>query len=718
MLTSIEGLKSGINFQEAFKSIANFHERSSSETVLFSGTHPGDLVAPSADTIERLARNVGLWSHDTNVGNLLNGNDELPALLEVSDGNFVALLNQTDTGDVECVGWNGNSKCCLLPTTVLGSLSNRSVYSLSRVYMNDSAETEIGYGFSIEKRHWFFGSISKFWRSYSLVALAALFINLIALASPLFVMNVYDRVLPNEAISTLWVLAVGVSVALLFDMLLKFARAAVIDYTGRKLDLRLSQLIYEKILSTTMGARPYSTGEYANRASQYEFVREFFSSNTVATLIDTVFIFIFLLTIWLISGWLVIVPTLAFLIVVIIGFIAQYRIANRMAAAANEAAQRQSLLVESIAIAETVKNLRAEGALLKRWRELTVNSTHTSEQIKQITSGATTATQFVQQLVTVCIVLMGAYQFKDGVVSMGAIIATVILSGRAMAPLGQLAMTIARYRQVLLSLTILNAIMEQPDDVPSSAGFVNRLVSDGGVRFDNVSFKYDADGEYALSDVSFNISPGERVGVIGRIGSGKSTLGRLLGALYVSDEGRVLIDKVDVRQYHPSEVRSAVAVAGQSGDLFSGTIKENLLLANPNASDDDILHVSKLAGIDEFVSRNPKGYDMQVGENGSALSMGQKQSVTIARLLLSNPKIVFLDEPSGAMDLSSERQLIANLKRAFSDKQTLILATHRYSMLDLVDRLLVLDNGRLIADGPKREVIEALKNRVTNGGAS
>lgn len=557
-----------------------------------------------------------------------------------------------------------------------------------------------------------------FWRTYLQVALAAFFINIIGLVSPLFVMNVYDRVLPNEAIATLWVLAAGVTLAFLFELLLKTARASLIDYAGRKADIRLSHMLFDKILNSSLSARPLSTGEYASRVTQYEFVREFFASNTVATLIDSVFVFVFLAVIYMVAGALVLIPAVAFLLALIIGLVAQHRIGRRVATAANESARRQALLVETLSTIETVKSLRAEASLLRRWQELTKHATRTSEEIKHISSSASNATQFVQQLVTVGIVIAGTYAFSEGSISMGAIIAAVMLSGRTLAPLGQIAMTLARFRQATSSLRIIDEIMKQPEDRPQTAGFVNRQIRAGSIVFDNVGFAYPGTEHNVVNGISFSIRPGERVGIIGRIGSGKTTVGRLLGALYVPASGSILIDGVDIRQYHPAEVRSAVAVAGQSADLFSGTVKENLLLGRADASDEEILEVAQATGVEAFVSRHPRGFDMPVGERGNNLSGGQKQALTIARLLLSKPKIVYLDEPSGAMDLATERLLLSRLRTAFAPEVTVIISTHRHSMLELVDRLIVLDQGRVIADGPKARVIEALQRGAVASDAS
>ncbi|MEP1441915.1 MAG: type I secretion system permease/ATPase [Hyphomicrobiales bacterium] len=706
-----------VSFKTAFRAISSYFERPNSDTVLFSGVADDDLITPTDDTLQSLSRRIGLECSNKSVEQLLSGNVDLPGVLRLENNSFIAILNETENGSFLCFTEEAARVPVHLSRDKLSQLKGAEFYSFSKTYLNNREHSQVGHIAPIEKKHWFFSSISSFWRSYALVAVAALTINMLALASPLFVMNVYDRVLPNKAISTLWVLAAGVFLALLFDFALKMARASLIDYSGRKVDLRLSQLLFEKILSSTMSSRPFSTGEYANRVSQYEFVREFFSSNTIATFIDTFFVFIFLSVIWIIGGWLFLIPTSAFLLVVVIGFVAQYRISKRIASAANEAAQRQSLLVEVISIAETVKYLRAEGGLLKRWRELSVNSTRTQEEIKQISAGASNATAFVQQLVTVGIVLSGAYLFQAAEVTTGAIIASVILSGRAVAPLGQLTMTLARFRQVLLSLKILNQIMSQPEDGPSAVGFVNRVVDRGEVTFDDLTFKYEGSDQNALDGLNLKIGKGERVGIIGKIGSGKTTIGRLLGALYTPSEGRVLFDGVDSRQYHPAEIRAAVAVAGQSSDLFSGTVKENLQIAKPTATDEELLMAARLSGVEAFVTSHPRGFDMQVGENGSNLSSGQKQALTIARLLLMKPKIVFLDEPSGAMDLASERQLIKNLSTAFDDDTTIIISTHRYSMLELVDRLVVLDNGKVVANGPKEDVIKALQNKATGASA-
>lgn len=702
----------GQSFRTAFQQVAIFLGRPGSDVVLFSGV-PFDEASPGLEDVQRLSDRIGLEVRDSGWHELASGNLDLPAVLLLNDGSAISLLESIEGESV-----HAKSHLLALANTRIqgGALQKtdvKAVLSFSIVSADTMQSAVEGLDGRIARKHWLAGALLPFWSSYARVAVAALFINLLALASPLFVMNVYDRILPNNAASTLWVLALGVSGAVLFDLLLKTVRAALIDYAGRRADIKLSYLLFEKVLNATLASRPVQTGDYASRVTQYEFVREFFTSNTISVLIDTIFVFVFLIVIYLVAGWIVIIPTLAFILALVIGLISQHRIGRRVAAAANESSQKQSLLVETISTIETVKSLSAERTLLRKWHELSKKASLTSEEIKQLSASAANWTQFVQQLVSVVIIIAGAYEFSKGNMSSGAIIAAVMLSGRTVAPMGQIAMTLSRMRQAILSLRILDAVMEQPEDRPTGTGFVNREIHSGNFSLQNVEFAYPGSDQKVLNGLTFTVRPAERIGIIGRIGSGKTTIGRLLGGLYPPSGGSLMIDGIDVRQYHPAVIRSAVAVASQAADLFSGSVKENLLMGRPDATDAEIIDVARRTGVDEFVSRHPRGYDMPVGERGSNLSGGQRQAMAIARLLLARPKIVFLDEPSGAMDLASERRLINQLATAFEPETTLIISTHRYSMLELIDRLIVLENGRVVADGPKKAVIEQLqKNAV------
>ncbi|MFZ2101459.1 MAG: type I secretion system permease/ATPase [Oricola sp.] len=695
-------------FKQCFQSVARYFGRPTSPTVLFSGIPlSSDKMDP--DDVERLAERIGLRVTALGHRDVVAGKLEFPAIVEFQDGEYLFVDGENwPQGRIDPT----NRRALQAGAQFLARRGVQTAYSFSVVYLNSSDRQELGGSRDIEHGHWLFGPMKQFWRGYLYIALAAMFINVLGLTSPIFTMNVYDRVLPNKAESSLLALAAGVGLAMLFDLLLKTARAEIIDKTGRSMDLKISYSLFDKVLHTSLAAQPPSTGEYANRVSQFEFVREFFTSNTIATAIDAFFVFIFLGVIYLISGWLFLIPLTAFFIAIAVGLVTQFRIGKRVARAANEAAQRQSLLVETISTMETVKSLRAEAPLIRKWVELTKNSSATSEEIKQLSSRAANFTQFIQQAVSILIVIAGAYQFAEGKMSTGAIIAAVMLSGRTVSPLSQIALTLARMRQAALSLRVLDGIMNQQEDRPNTVGFVNRPVIDGSFSFQNVSFQYPGSDAMVLRNVSFSVNGGERIGVIGKIGSGKTTLGRLLTSLYSAQEGRVLINGVDIRQYHPAEIRSAIALASQSVDLFSGTLKENLQMANPDATDEEIVAAARKTGVDDFAAQHPRGYDLAVGERGNNLSGGQKQAVAVTRLLLCNPKIVFLDEPSGAMDMATEKQLIGSLARSFGPDTTLVISTHRYSLLELVDRLIVLDRGTIVADGPKEKVLAALAARA------
>ncbi|ESZ08060.1 ABC transporter ATPase [Mesorhizobium sp. L2C089B000] len=674
--------------------------------MLFAGVPLSDTRI-DIDAIRHLAERIGLEITEFSHRDCLRGRIDLPAILFRVSQLPVALLAQTEDGGFTTAPQE-DGRTTISKSEFSGSYISGGV-SFSITYANAVEAMSVGSAAKIERRHWLTGTMGPFWRTYSKVILSAVFINLLALASPIFTMNVYDRILPNKAISTLWVLSIGIGAVILFDLLLKTARASLIDYAGRKADLRISYMLFEKVLNSSLSARPGSTGEYANRVTQYEFVREFFTSNTISVFIDTAFVFVFLLVIYAIGGWLVVIPAIAFVASVIVGLITQRRIGKRVAASMNEASQRQALLVESISTLETIKSLRAEAYLLRKWAEHSKNASNTSEKIKQLSAAAGNITQAIQQIVTVALIVAGAYAFSEGHVSTGAIIGTVMLAGRAVAPLGQIAITLSRLRQAMLSLRMVNSIMAQPEDRPDTVGFVNRPIRNGAMAFRNVGFVYPGSENEVLTGLNFSVKPGERIGIIGRIGSGKTTMGRLIGRLFLPTSGELLLDGIDIRQYHPSEVRAAVGIVAQANDLFSGTIKENLLMACPEATDEQIVEAAKAAGVDDFVSRHPRGYDMNVGERGTNLSGGQRQTMAIARLLLTKPKIVFLDEPSGSMDLASERQLIKQLKVAFDRNTTLIVSTHRFSMLELADRLIVIEQGKIVADGPKDQVIQALQ---------
>lgn len=629
---------------------------------------------------------------------------DLPAILQLQDGSPIVLLsgNETDGYLVYLPSYDAEFR--YQPQAIEAAYAGIAV-RFKPIYEHQADEAAVP---PPKPRAWFWNVVRQYRRSYASVMLAAFMINMIALASPLFIMNVYDRVVPNKAMETLWVFAIGLGIALLFDFLLKVARAQIIDRVGRKVDIQVACNLIEKILNTRLVDKPTSSGVFASRIHEYEIIREFFSSSTLTLFVDLIFFAIFSIVIYWLAGWVVAIPLLALAIVSTLGLAIRARLADVVRRAQNESSLRHSILVESVAGIETIKSLRAEGHILQRWERFARAAAESSEAAKVLTSFSLNFTGFVQQLVTVAVVVGGVYRFAAGDMSMGAIIATVMLSNRLVAPLSQVALMFSRIEYVRLAFSHFDEIMQKQDERPQGAGFVNRQVHFGRIEFRNVEFSYAGATHPIIRGLNLVIQPGERVGIIGKIGSGKTTLGRLLTGLYQPDRGEVLIDGIDIRQYHPYEVRKGIGLLGQDAELFMGTVRENILMSEPTATDEQIIEAARLAGANDFVSTNPAGFDMKVGERGSQLSGGQRQCVALARLFLANHRVLFLDEPSSSMDLHTERQFINRLQAALRPDQTVIIATHRQSMLKLVDRLLVIDNGSIVRDGPRDAVLQGL----------
>jgi len=559
------------------------------------------------------------------------------------------------------------------------------------------------------EKHWFWSKVRRFWPSWSYAVLATFVLNLLGLALPLFVMNVYDRVIPNNSISTLWALAIGVSVALVFDLVLKILRSAMIDNSSKRIDLGVSAEVFEHALDVKMQQRPGQSGELANHIREFESVREFFSSGAITSLIDLLFIGVFLGFLWFIVGPLVVVPLLAVPIVLIVTMIVQVPLTKAISESQSASGNRHSILVESLVSIETVKSISAEGALQKRWEDSVAVSARAGATTRFWSTLAVYFTMFAQQAVSVLVIVWGVFLVASGDITIGALIAANILAGRILAPLGGISGTLVRAQQSFAALAKLNALMKLDRDNPKQRGH-NASIDSGAIEFRDVEFTYPGQLEPTLSGLSFRITPGERIGIIGRVGSGKSTIGKLLGGLYSPASGGVLVDSTDARHLNMSDIRENIVYVGQETELFTGSLRENVLIAKPE-HEDRLKSCLIGAGVAAFASRHPLGLEMPVGERGKSLSGGQRQSVGIARAMLAAPKIMFLDEPTAQMDTLTE----ATFSRSFSDwlnsDTTLVLATHRNTLLELVDRIIVIEDGKLVADGPKAEILGSLNKK-------
>ncbi|WKK15912.1 type I secretion system permease/ATPase [Achromobacter insolitus] len=567
----------------------------------------------------------------------------------------------------------------------------------------------------VRERHWFWAAIMENRRLYRDALIAALLINLFAMAMPLFTMNVYDRVVPNNAVETLWVLAIGITLVVIFNMILSTARSHVVDSASKRVDVRLSAQIMERVLDLRLEGRPVSVGSFAANLRSFESIRDFIASATITTLVDLPFILLFLLALAWISPWMVLPPLVAIVLILLVSLAAQARMESLTMASFQASSQRNATLVEALTGLESVKTLNAQGSIQRNWERATEYIALTGGKLKLISSSTVGFVQAVQQLVSISVVIIGVYQAQESAISMGGIIAASMIAGRCLAPLGQVAGLLMQYQNARTSLGSIDNYMKLPVERPAEAEFLHRPVFHGGIEFRDVTFAYPGSKQPVLKKVSFKLKPGEKVGIIGRIGSGKTTLEKLALALYQPTEGAVLLDGVDVRQIDPADVRRAIGYVPQDPLLFYGSLKHNLAMGAPYADDASILAAANLAGVTDFANLHPDGFDMVIGERGESLSGGQRQSVAVARALINDPPILLLDEPSSNMDHQSEAQLRKRLGEASATK-TILLVTHRTALLDLVDRLIVIDNGHIVADGPKEQVVEALRQgRVGRG---
>jgi ATP-binding cassette subfamily C protein LapB len=662
-----------------------------------TGTLPFHQIEPALDQIgmrgDPMVRRLKGWPLQ-----------KLPAILELEDDRAAVLL-ETRAGDGLLYAPGIAEPMWVALADIEPAYTGRSVYVEADPTRERASERPWD---EARRKHWFWSEAWKVRREFWPVMLAALVVNLLALAVPLFTMNVYDRVIPNKAIPTLWVLAAGVALALAFDFALRLARSRLVDEIGRKLDAKLSQKLFEKIMNLPMAARQGSTGALAKRVSEYELVRDFFASTTVVLLVDISFLLLFLILITVLGGWLVIVPLVGIGAMIAAGLSLRRAMGRAALDAQADSSLQHSVLVESIGGIETLKAASAEGQMLGRWRRYASMSAGTQEEMRRLTGVAVNLASLSQQLISVGLLIGGFYQFNQGNMSMGAIIAIVMLAGRAMAPVGQFAFVITRARQALTTMDSLQMLMDEQDERQTSARTIVPEVRVGKIEMAHVNFRYPSGSKDALADLNLKIEPGERIGIIGRVASGKSTFGRLLCGLYAPTDGVMTIDGLDSRQYHPHQVRDAFRFVGQDAELFSGTVRDNLMLGAAKADDAQLIDAVVRSGADIFLSRDAAGFDLPVGERGSRLSGGQKSLLVLARALVSPSKLLFLDEPTGAMDTQTEAYFIEHLRSALAPDQTLIVSTHRHQMLSIVDRLIVIDGGRIFADGPRDKILGSL----------
>ncbi|MFK5923046.1 MAG: type I secretion system permease/ATPase [Verrucomicrobiota bacterium] len=559
---------------------------------------------------------------------------------------------------------------------------------------------------------WFWGTLWRFKKLYIKLIPASILINLFAIASPIFIMTTYDRVVPNQAMETLTVLAVGASIVFGFEFLIRMLRGYFIDRAGKRADVLMASALYEQILGIEMSAKPASSGAFANQARAYESLREFFTSATMVALIDLPFVFLFVYLVFVIGGTAVaLVPLSAAVLVLAMGLLLQFPLKHAVKSSYQTGMQRHALLVEMITGLEAVKGASAEANFQRRIEECVRESAELEVKSRWYSSLATTMTSFIHHMVTIGVVVVSVYEIKEGNMTQGAMIACVILSGRGLAPLAKVAGLLTRLQQSMTALHGLNQIMKMPRERAPGQQHVSRPDFRPEIDFKEVSFAYPGQKVAALKEVSFHIKPGERVAILGKIGSGKSTMLRMLMKFYQPSGGLLKISGTDITQLNPSEIRRQAGYVPQEATLFYGSIKDNILMGSPWSGDEPLKKAAGRTGVNKFVENHPMGYDRPVGERGSMLSGGQRQCVVLARALLTEPDLLLFDEPTSGMDSTAEREFSQDVLSYLNEnsRRTLVLATHKPSLLALVDRIIILDDGRIVANGPKQEVLAKIQ---------
>ncbi|MQA66101.1 MAG: type I secretion system permease/ATPase [Alphaproteobacteria bacterium] len=631
----------------------------------------------------------------------------LPVVLLLVGGGACVLLRHVDADTCEILSPESGGGQLRIARRELEALYEGHVIFVRPEYRDDG-RVGAEHGPALQKS-WFWGTLAQFWPIYGQVIVASLLVNCFALATPLFMRQVFDRVVPNNAIETLWVLAIGVAIVIGFDFVMRTLRGYFVDSTGKSADTLLSAKVFEHVQNLQMASRPGSSGAFANILRDFEIVREFLTSASITAFADVPFIVLFILVIWLIAGELAIVPAVIVPVLLVAGVLLQRPLQAAVELSQREAAQKHGILVETIGGLETIKSLNAQGRMQNKWEQFVAKATESALRVRFLSQIIVTLSMSLQQFSTIAVVIYGAYLIQDGSITSGALIAAMILSGRALAPLGQVANLLARMNQSMSALRALDHIMSLPVERPAAKRFLHRASFRGAVRFQDVTFSYPGAELPALRGVSFSVAAGERVALIGRVGSGKSTVAKLILGLYHPTSGSITMDGTDVRQIDPADLRRSIGTLLQDSFLFHGTIRDNIALGAPYVDDEAILRAAHMAGVDDFVRRHPRGYDLIVGERGDGLSGGQRQAVALARALVTDPPILILDEPTSGIDTGTEKIFMSQVARTLKNR-TLFLITHRASLLPLASRIIILDQGKVIADGPRDQIIEALNS--------
>ncbi|MEZ9630797.1 type I secretion system permease/ATPase [Vibrio breoganii] len=685
--------------------VSRYYGLSNSPEALINGLPlPEGMLTPIL--FPRAAERAGLVAKEQSAPLKKVSDLVLPAVLLTGENEACVLLSvDHEKGQAEIVGRDTGFVATTVTLKDLEEDYSGRYFLIKKQFRFDQRSPEI---LKTRKGHWFWGTLKESRSIYRDVLIASILINIFAIATPLFTRIVYDKVVPNLAFESLWVLASGIAVIFIFDLLLKSLRSYFIDVAGKKSDIIISSKLFSKVMGIRMEARPPSVGAFARHLQEFESIREFFTSATIAALIDLPFAVLFLVVIWLIAGNVVLVPIVCVTLLILHSLLIQRPLRNSIEEGSRLASQKYANLIEALSGLESLKMFGAQSQFQYRWEEAVAHMANWNIKSRRITDSVQNSAGFLQQSSNVGMLIMGVYLISEGELTMGGLIAATMLSGRAIGPLVQVALLSTRYNQAKSSMTIIEQVMSMPDEQEEDKRYIHRPVLQGKIELDKVTFNYPDAPVSSIRDVSLTIRPGEKVAIIGRIGSGKTTLERLIMGLYKPTEGHVRIDDTDIQQLHHTDVRSNIGCVPQDITLFYGSIRDNITLGKQLAEDNEVMLAAKRAGVTEFTMKDPAGLERQVGEGGLLLSGGQRQAVAVARALLGRPPILLLDEPTSAMDNRAEA-LFKNELKNLSNDETLVLITHKTSMLEVVDRLIVMSAGSVVADGPKEKVLAELQ---------
>ncbi len=685
--------------------LAKIHDRPISRTVLRAGL-PLVHNRLTVELVARAARRAGLASRILKRPVTAINALELPAILLLDNRRACVAIDIDHENQTMHVIWPESQGSKEISFVDLNNRYSGYAIFIKPKYRIDSQSVTHP---TDRSKNWFWGTVFSSWRIYRDVIVASFLINIFGLATPIFIINAYDRIIPNAAFETLWVLGGGVAIIYIFELVLRGLRGYFIDSAGKKSNLILSSILLEKVFGLRMEARPKSVGSFTKKVQQLESIRDFITSFSITALVDLPFALLALAAIYYIGKDLVWINVACILLILLYAFIIQIPLKKSVSKSFHADAQKNAILVEGISGMETIKILGAESKVQRAWEESVSYIANWSARTRFLSSSVSHIAHFLQNLAIVAVVIGGVYMIANGQLSGGGMIACVMLSRRATAPMTQVVSLMTRFHQARNSLKTLNEIMALPSERPAEKIFLHRVNFKGGISIQNLSFTYPNQSMEILRGINLQINPGEKVGIIGPIGSGKTTLGKLMLGLYEPTRGIVAMDGTDIRQIDPAELRNFIGYVPQDVVLFRGSVRENIILGANDIDDSAVLRAAQIAGVSQFVEKHPMGFDMPVEEMGRNLSGGQRQTIAIARAILLDPPILILDEPTSSMDNRNESVIRSNLLKILHNKTT-IINTHRTSLLEIVDRIVVLSNETIIADGSKQRIMEALKN--------